>query len=267
MHQENVWFKTRSMEQTGLAFVTLIQSIWIHLEELWPDRCMLYIQHDHSNQNDARPCTTSGSFGLFREETTSSFCKVPSSSLSTWRGQILSVPWQSWHRFVQIRGTVSQWDTEHPWTASISGFQLVGGGQPSVLNPLLPCTIPIGALKTGTVKTTGIRLSSRAAKQNKTPNSWIHLVNLGLWWELCRWDCSRWLYCPSIVIMFVTSPYISHSGNPFFSSGGWALWMHFGLPLNHNKLPWTHLVQQNGEKGTNHKGVQDVVSTVTAWHS
>ena len=100
-------------------------------------------------------------------------------------------------------------------------------------------------------------------KKNKTPNSWIHLVNLGLWWELCRWDCSRWLYCPSIVIMFVTSPYISHSGNPFFSSGGWALWMHFGLPLNHNKLPWTHLVQQNGEKGTNHKGVQDVVSTVT----
>ena len=92
-------------------------------------------------------------------------------------------------------------------------------------------------------------------KKTHTPSSWIHLVDLGLWWELCRWDCSRWVYYPSIC-----PPYISNSGNPFLAaSRGWALWKHCGLPLNHNKLPSMHLVQQNGEKGRNHEGVKDVV--------
>ena len=51
-------------------------------------------------------------------------------------------------------------------------------------------------------------------KKKHTPSSWIHLVDLGLWWEFCRWDCSRWVYSPSIC-----PPYISNSGNPpFFGS-------------------------------------------------
>ena len=130
---------------------------------------------------------------------------MPSSSLSTWRRQILSVPWQSWHRFSETPNTLGLPSQDSSWL-------VVDSHQYSTLCYLAPYLLELW--KQALWKPLGSAFLHEPQKKTHTPSSWIHLVDLGLWWEFCRWDCSRWVYSPSIC-----PPYISNSGNPpFFGS-------------------------------------------------